>query len=79
MDWAHIIVIILAIFLGIFLLLAIGLLVLLIKVTRQIKSVTTSAERTAQAIEGSVETLNKFTSPLMISRMVSKQLKKFKR
>jgi uncharacterized protein YoxC len=79
MDWARIIVIILALFLAIFLLLGIGLLVLLIKVTRQIKSVTDSAERTARSVEGSVEPFHKLTSPLLMMRMVTRQLKKFKR
>lgn len=51
MDWAQILVIILSLFLAIFLLMAIFLVGMLIKVTRQIKNVTESAERTAGHIE----------------------------
>jgi hypothetical protein len=40
MDWAQVLVVILSLFLAIFLLLAIVLTVMLIKVTRQIKTVT---------------------------------------
>ena len=51
MDWAQILVIILSLLLAIFLLMAIFLVGMLIKVTRQIKRVTESAERTAGRIE----------------------------
>jgi uncharacterized protein YoxC len=79
MDWAQILVIILSIFLAVFLLLGIVLTVLLIKVTRQIKSVTDSAERTAHNIEGVVANITRFTSPAFFMRMVTKHFKKGKK
>ena len=79
MDWAQILVIILSVFLAIFLLLAIVLTTLLIKVTRQIKSVTDSAERTATSIEGVVANVTRITSPSFLIRAVTKRLKKSKK
>jgi uncharacterized protein YoxC len=79
MDWAQILVVILSVFLAVFLLLGIVLTALLIKVTRQIKSVTDSAERTAHNIEGIVSSVTKFTSPAFFMRMVTKHFKKGKK
>ena len=79
MDWAQVLVIILAIFLAIFLLLGIALAVLLIKVTRQIKSVTESAARTADHIEHAVGGISKGASPLFFAKMVARYIKKTKR
>lgn len=79
MDWAQILVIILSLFLAIFLLLGIILTVLLIRLTQQIKSVTTSAQRAASDIEGLVGNVSKFSSPALIIRMMARQVKKFKR
>lgn len=78
MDWAQILVIILSIFLALFLLLAIILTAILIKLTKQIKSVTGSAQRTAESVEKAVVGFTNVTSPMYIAKMVSKQLKKFK-
>lgn len=78
MEWAQILVIILSVFLALFLLLSIILVVLLIKVTRQIKSVTGAAERTAlkfESIAGSVAT---FSSPIAIAKVVAEFVKKAK-
>lgn len=79
MEWAQILVIILSIFLAIFLLLGIVLTVLLIKVTHQIKKVTTSAQHTVESIEGAVSGFNKAASSLAIAKMVANQLKKLKK
>ena len=79
MDWAQILVIILSIFLALFLLLGIILTVLLIRLTQQIKSVTASAQRTANDIEGVVNNLAKFSSPSLAMKMVMKQAKRFKK
>lgn len=79
MDWAQVLVIILSIFLAIFLLLGIVLTVLLIRVTKQIKSVTDSAERTAHNIEGMVSNITRFASPTFFMRMVTKHFKKGKK
>ena len=79
MDWAQILVIILAVVLLLFLLLAIVLISLLIKVTKQIKSVTTSAQRTAEHLESAIGGITKVTSPLLLLRTILKQAKKFKK
>jgi len=75
---AEILVIILSIFLAIFLLLGIILSVYLIKLTRNIRDLTTSANRTANTIESAVAGVAKFTSPLLVAEMVGRYLKKFK-
>lgn len=79
MEWAQILVIILSVFLALFLLLSVILVVLLIRVTRQIKRVTSSAERTALNIENVVANTAKFTSPVLLGKFVVEQLKKFKK
>lgn len=79
MDWAYVLVIILSIFLALFLLLGIILVILLIRVTLQIKSVTESAERTANNIEHMVSNASKFSSPGLIARLVFKKAKNFTR
>ena len=78
MEWAMVLVIILSIFLALFLVLAIVLVVMLIKVTRQIKTITRTAERTALKFEGAAENITKFSSPIMIAKMVSSFIKKNK-
>jgi uncharacterized protein YoxC len=79
MDWAQILVIILAVFLAIFLLLAIVLTILLIKVTRQIKTVTGSAVKTAAGVEKMVTNITTVTSPVMLYRTIMKYVKKSKK
>ena len=79
MEWAYVLVIILSVFLALFLVLAIVLIVLLIKVTRQIKSITRTAERTALKFEGAAENISKFSSPIMIAKLVSSFVKKSKK
>jgi uncharacterized protein involved in cysteine biosynthesis len=76
MDWAQILVIILAILFAVFLLLAITLAVLIISVTRQIKAAAASAERTVSALEGTVSQFNKAAIPMMITRKVIAQIMK---
>lgn len=79
MDWSQVLVVILAIFLAIFLLLAIALTVMLIKVTRQIRMVTNSAQRTAEHIEKTVAGVSGVVSPMFIMKILSKFMKKAKR
>lgn len=79
MDWAYILVLLLSVLLAIFLIIAIILGVYLIKITRQIKSAAASAERTMQAIEGSVSTLNKAALPLMFTKGIVNQVVNLKR
>lgn len=76
MDWAQILVFILAALFVVFLVVAIALIVLLIKVTRQIKSATESAERTVHAFEDSVNTFNKTALPLMVAKGIIGQVAK---
>lgn len=78
MDWAQILVVILSIFLALFLLLGIVLLVLFIKLTRQIKAVTGTAQRTAEGIEKAVVGFSKVTSPLAIAKIIGQQIKNYK-
>lgn len=71
-------VIILSVFLALFLLLGIILVVLLIRVTLQIKSVTESAQRTADSIESAVTGVSKFTNPIMIFGTLYSKARKLK-
>lgn len=70
MEWAMVLVIILSVFLAIFLAVAIVLTVLLIKVTKQIKSVTATAERTALKFESAASHAATFTSPIALAKIV---------
>ncbi|MGE5299300.1 MAG: hypothetical protein ACM3KF_04650 [Acidobacteriota bacterium] len=79
MEWAQVLVIILSVFLAIFLLLGIVLLALLIKVTRQIKSVAGAAERTALKVEGMATNIAAFSSPVAIVKMVSSFVKNIRK
>lgn len=74
----EILVVILSIFLALFLLLGIILTVYLIKLTRNIRELTTSASRTASTIEAAVSGIAKLTSPLFIAELVGRYIKKFK-
>lgn len=71
MEWAQVLVIILAVFLALFLLLSTILVVLLIKVTKQIKSVTGAAERTALKFENTASNIATFTSPVALAKMIT--------
>lgn len=79
MDWAQILVIILAIFLGLLVLSGIVLVVVFIRLTHQIKAVANNAERAARNIENAVHNFSKTTSPLVAVRMIIKRLKKRKK
>lgn len=79
MDWAQVLVIILSAFLAVFLLLGIVLAILLIRLTQQIRAVTSSAERTARGMESFVGSLTKLSTPLMAMRVIGRQIKKFKK
>lgn len=76
MSAMEILVIILSSFLALFLLIGIVLAVLLVKVTQQIKRVTTSAEKTVLGLESVVGSVNKVTSPALLARMVMKEFNK---
>ena len=70
MDWAMILVIILSVFLALFLAVAIVLVFMLMKVTRQIQSITSVAERTALKIERAATNAATFTSPVALMKLV---------
>ena len=76
MDWAQIIVILLAILFAIFLILAIALVVVILSITRQIKAATATAERTIHALEGSVANFNRVALPLTLAKGVFGQFMK---
>lgn len=76
MDWAQILVFLLAILFSIFLIVAIILAVLMVQTTRQIKAAAKSAERTIHTLEDSVATLSKTTMPLMIAKTIAGQVMK---
>lgn len=75
MEWAQVLVIILSVFLALFLIVGIILVTLLIKVTKQIKSVTGAAERTALKFESVASNAAAFSSPVAIAKMVSSFIK----
>lgn len=76
MDAMQILVIILSTFLALFLLLSVVLVVLLIKVTKQIKSVTTTAQSAAEHINNLAGNVSKIASPALIAKVVMDQIKK---
>lgn len=78
MDWAQILVIILAIFLALFLLLGVVLVVMLIRLTQQIKTVTSSAQRTASHVERLVAGVTTVARPALLLNLVRKVLKRKK-
>lgn len=76
MDWAQILVIILAIFLALFLALGIALLAMLLRLTQQIKTVTSSAQRTASHIERLVAGITSMVRPALLFTTLKKLLKR---
>lgn len=76
---AEILVIILSVFLAVFLILPIVLTILLIKVTRQIKQVTSSAQNAVENVNQFAMNMTKFSSPALIGKFVFDQIKKFQK
>lgn len=79
MDWAQVLVIILSVFLAIFLVLGIVLLIALIKISRQIKTITASVERTVSGFEHTATNISRLTSPMYIGKFVTKKLNIFRK
>ena len=75
---AEILVVILSIALTFFLILGMVLVIYLIVLTRQIRKITKSAERTVNDIESTVVGFSKILSPIFVTEMVSKIITKFK-
>lgn len=73
---AEILVVILSVFLGLFLILAIALTVLLIKVTKQIRSVTNTAQSAVDNINQFAMSATKLSSPALIGKFIFDQIKK---
>ena len=78
-EAAGILVVILSIFLAFFLILASVLVILLIKVTREIESMTATAKNAAERFGGIAATISKVTSPALIAKIILSYLKKFKK
>jgi len=76
MTAMEILVIILSAFLALFLLIGIILIGLLIRVTQQIKRVTSTAERTVGNIESVVNGVGKVTTPAMLAKLVLGEVNK---
>jgi len=80
MDGASgVLVIILGITLAIFLVLAVVLMILLIRVTQQIKNITDTAERTVTKMESAAGNVSKLTNPLTVVSILRKTLFRKKR
>lgn len=79
MDWAQILVIILSVFLAMFLLLAIALTVMLIRLTKQIKNVTSVAERTAIKLETVASNAAMATSPVALVKIIKVLFNRFRK
>jgi len=76
---AEILVIILSIFLAFFLVLGTVLIIYLINLTRQIRKVASSAERTVYNFESIMENITKLTSPILLAGIITKFVKKIKK
>lgn len=76
MDWAQVLVVILGIFLAIFLLIGITLGVMIIRLTRQIRTVAAVAERAALHAERAMKGASIAAVPTMIIGKIMKQLRR---
>ena len=79
MDFAQILVYILAVVLAIFLILAVVLTVVLIRITIQIKEITTSAQRTVSGVEKIVDNVGGVTSSVGIAKLITRAVKQAKK
>lgn len=79
MDAMQILVIILSITLAVFLVLGIILMILLIKVSIQIKKVTTTAQHAADQLESFAAQASRLATPALLSKFIFKQFSKFKK
>lgn len=78
MDAMQILVIILSVFLALFLILAIVLVSLLIKVTKQIRTVTSTAQSAADKLNSVALGVSKFATPALVGKFIISQFSKFK-
>ncbi len=78
MDTAtFILVIILSIFLAIFLAVGIVLAVYLIRLTSEIRKIAASAQKTVDHIESAISGFTKLTSPIFVSEIIDRLVKRF--
>lgn len=76
---AEILVVILSVFLAIFLIVGTILAIYLIVLTRQIRKVTKSAERTVEDFGSVVSKVSKVVKPIFIAETINSFMKKFKK
>ena len=76
---AEVLVIILSIVLAIFLIVGIILAVFLIRLTKQIRQVTESANHTVENIGLAVSSVTRIATPMFIARIVAKQIRRFRK
>lgn len=74
----EILVVITSVVLVIFLILAIVLAIMLIRISKNIGSITDSVKHTTGQIETVVENVSKATTPMLITKMIMKQFKDIK-
>lgn len=79
MNAMEILVMILSVFLALFLITAIVLVILLIRLSIQIRRVADKAELTAGNLQALTANITKFSSPMLIAKLVSKHFKKTKK
>lgn len=77
-DWAQVLVVILSIFLVIFLIVGIVLGLMVIRLTRQIRTIAEVAGRTVQGLERAAQSARFTAIPAMILTRVMKVMKKEK-
>lgn len=78
MNFAEVLVYILAIVLAVFLILAVILIVMLIRITKQIRDVTATAQRTVGSVEKIVGGLSSVTTASGLMKLASKYMKRRK-
>lgn len=78
MDWAQILVIILSVFLAIFLIIGIILGLMIVRLTRQIRMIATTAERAVVSVERVVKGVRLAAVPSLALRKIMHYMKKEK-
>ena len=77
MEWAMILVIILSITLAIFLVVSIILMIKLIKISKQINSITSTAQRTVSSVENKVQSFMAIATPMAAAKYIQSFVKNF--
>ncbi|MDR0591205.1 MAG: hypothetical protein LBG75_01440 [Candidatus Nomurabacteria bacterium] len=77
-EASQILVIILSAALAVFLVLGIMLLVMLIRLSKQIKKTATSIAHTTESVEGLVTNIAKIVSPAIVAKSIKEVFDKFK-